>query len=178
MAKLISKRYAIALFELAKEKNNLEQLNTEISFILDSINNNPEFFTIFTHPQISGGEKFQLFKNIFTDNVSEDIIALVSIVINKNRESEIKNIFNEFISLFEEHKGIKTAYVYSAKELSEAQINSIKEKLSQNLNKEIIIKTEIQPDLIGGIKINVGGFLIDNSIKKQLKDIKNSFNNN
>lgn len=178
MAKLISKRYAIALFELAKEKNNLDQLNSEVVFILDSINENPEFNEVFSHPQISAKEKFNLFKNIFGESVSQDILGLVSIIINKNREAELKSIFSNFIQLFEDFKGIKTAYVYSANSLSESQIASIKEKLSQNLNKEVIIKTFVQPDLIGGLKINVGGFLIDNSIKKQLLDIKKSFNNN
>lgn len=178
MANLISKRYAIALFDLAKEKNNLEQLSSEVSFVLDSFEQNPDFLNIFVHPQISSDQKFDLFKNTFQNIVSEDILGLVSIVINKNRESELKLIFSQFINLFEDFKGIKTAYVYSASQLSDEQISSIKEKLSQNLNKDIIIKTILQPDLIGGLKINVGGFLIDNSIKKQLSDIKKSFNNN
>ena len=96
----------------------------------------------------------------------------------KNRETEILNILETFLNLVKEYKGITTAFIYSATQLSDSQLSAIKEKLSKKLNKDVIIKAYIQPELIGGMLINVDGKVIDNSIKKSLVDIKKSLINN
>lgn len=178
MAKLISKRYAVALFELAQETDKMDIFNSQVEMIYTSIKANKEFLSVLNHPRISGDEKFNLFQNIYKDNISEEILGLMSIIVKKNRETEILEILETFLELVREHKGITTAFIYSATALTNEQINNIKENLSKNLNKEIIIKADVKPDLIGGLLINVDGKVIDNSIKKSLEDIKKSLINN
>lgn len=178
MAKIISRRYAVALFELAKEADKVDLLNTQVELIYNSINSDEEFLIVLNHPRISGKEKFELFKNIFKDGVDEEVLGLLSIAIDKNRETELTEIFEIFLELVREHKGITTAYVHSATALNQSQLDSIKEKLSKKLNKEIILKAETKPELIGGLVINVDGKIIDNSIRKNLSDIKKSLINN
>ncbi|WP_250278068.1 F0F1 ATP synthase subunit delta [[Clostridium] colinum] len=172
MAKLISKRYAVALFELAKETDKVDLFNNQVELIYNSIKSDKDFLAVLNHPRISSSEKFNLFQNIYKDNISEEILGLISIVVNKNRETEMLEILETFLELVRDYKGITTAYISSAKALSEEQVNNIKQSLSKNLNKEIIIKTEVKPELIGGLLINVDGKVIDNSIKKSLEDIK------
>jgi F-type H+-transporting ATPase subunit delta len=62
--------------------------------------------------------------------------------------------------------------VFSAKPLSDERISELTEKLSKKFNKQIEVKVEIDPALIGGIKIRVCGHLIDGTVKKQLDEIK------
>lgn len=178
MAKLISKRYAVALFELAKETGKIDLFNNQVELIYNSIKDDKEFLTVLNHPRISGGEKFNLFQNIYKDNISEEILGLISIVVNKNRETEILEILETFLELVKDYKGITTAYVFSAIALNDEQLTKIKENLSKNLNKEIIIEASVKPELIGGLLINVDGKVIDNSIKRNLDDIKKSLINN
>ncbi len=178
MAKLISKRYAVALFELAKETDKIDLFNSQVELIYNSIKDDKEFLTVLNHPRISGGEKFNLFQNIYKDNISEEILGLISIVVNKNRETEILEILETFLELVKDYKGITTAYVFSAIALNDEQLTKIKENLSKNLNKEIIIEASVKPELIGGLLINVDGKVIDNSIKRNLDDIKKSLINN
>lgn len=179
MVKLISKRYAIALFELAKEKiNKIDSLSLEIDVLLNSIENDKDFIKVINHPGISSDEKFNIFSNICKENMSEEILGLISILIKKNREAEITEVFKTFLNLVKEYKGITTAYIYSATKLKEEQILKIKDNLSKKLNKTIIVEVYEKPDLIGGMLINVDGKVIDNSIKKSLNDIKKSLINN
>lgn len=178
MAKLISKRYAVALFELAKETDKIDLFNNQVELIYNSIKDDKDFLTVLNHPRISGEEKFNLFQNIYKHNISEEILGLISIIVNKNRETEILDILQTFLELVKEYKGITTAYIYSAKALSDEQIDKIKQNLSKNLNKEVIVKADVKPELIGGLLINVDGKIIDNSIKKSLDDIKKSLINN
>lgn len=178
MAKLISKRYAVALFELAKETDKIDLFNSQVELIYNSIKDDKEFLTVLNHPRISGGEKFNLFQNIYKNNISEEILGLISIVVNKNRETEILEILEIFLELVKDYKGITTAYIFSAIALNDEQLTKIKENLSKNLNKEIIIEASVKPELIGGLLINVDGKVIDNSIKRNLDDIKKSLINN
>lgn len=178
MAKLISKRYAVALFELAKETDKIDLFNSQVELIYNSIKDDKEFLTVLNHPRISGGEKFNLFQNIYKNNISEEILGLISIVVNKNRETEILEILETFLELVRDYKGITTAYIFSAIALNDEQLTKIKENLSKNLNKEIIIEASVKPELIGGLLINVDGKVIDNSIKRNLDDIKKSLINN
>ena len=92
MAKLISKRYAVALFELAKETDKIDLFNSQIELMYNSIKEDKEFLAVLNHPRISGGEKFNLFQTIYKDNISDEILGLISIVVKKNRETEILEI--------------------------------------------------------------------------------------
>lgn len=172
MAKLISNRYATALFELALELKKLDKFNNEVEFVYNSIINDSKFIGVLNHPQVGSDEKMSMLENIFKGNVSDEILGLFSVILRKNREAEITEILSLFLDKVKDYKGIVTAYVYSAAPLKDEQIDSIKQKLSQKLNKQVIIQTEICKDLIGGIKINVDGHVIDASIKKQIENLK------
>ena len=66
-----------------------------------------------------------------------------------------------------------TAEISSAKELSESEINNIKDELSKNFSSKIKLNYNFDPDLIGGLVIQVGSTMIDTSIKNKLKQIEN-----
>lgn len=172
MDKLISKRYAVALFKLAQETDNIDKFYNEVSLILDSTSNDKEFFSVINHPSLSSDAKFDIFKNSFKTSLSEEIFGLISLVLKKNREAELFSIFQSFLALVDEFKGVVTATVFSAINLSDTQLDNIKVNLSKQLNKQVIIEAKQDPSLIGGLLINVDGKIIDNSIKKSLLDIK------
>lgn len=171
MDKLISKRYAVALFNLAIETNKVDTFYEHVSLIVNSINDNQQILSIINHPSLSSESKFDIFKKSF-NSISEEIFGLISIIFNKNREAELIHIFNSFLALVDDFKGVVTATVFSAIKLSDTQLDNIKLNLSKQLNKEVIIEAKQDPSLIGGLLINVDGKVIDNSIKKSLLDIK------
>lgn len=172
MAKLISRRYADALFELALERNQIDQFNEEVKMVYGSITEDKEFCSILNHPQITSEEKMSMLENVFKGKVSDDIIGLFHLVLRKNREAELTEILSVFIDKVRQFKRITTAYVASAKALSDNQLNEIKEKLSQNLNKQVNIEASVEPELIGGVRIMVDGHVIDGTIKKQINELK------
>lgn len=172
MAKLIARRYANALFELAQESNRIDRFDEEVKMVYGSINDNDEFRTVLNHPQLSAEEKMAMLENVFKDSVCEDILGLFHLVLRKNREAELIEILSVFIDKVREFKRITTAYVFSAKPLSENQLKEIEVKLSQNLNKQVNIEASVEPELIGGVRILVDGHVIDGTIKKQISELK------
>lgn len=172
MAQLAAGRYANALFDLALESSKMDVFEDEAKFILDTMENDKEFLTVLNHPQISGEKKFSILESAFKGKISDEIMGLFSVAFRKNRESQIVDMLKIFVKKADDYKGIETAFVTSAKPLSENQIESIKEKLSKNLNKRIFIQADVDENLLGGVRIKVAGHIIDGSIKKQLDDLK------
>jgi len=172
MAQLAANRYASALFDLALEYSKLDVFEDEIKFVLDVLNDDKEFLNVLNHPQVSGEDKLGILEKTFKGKISDEILGLFAVALKKNREAQIVNMLKLFIKKADEHKGIETAFVTSARPLNDKQVESIKQKLSKNLNKQIFIQADVDEALIGGVRIKVAGHIIDGTIKKQLGDLK------
>ena len=173
MAELISGRYAEALFELALEKDCVDRYFEDVRLVYDCVKDDKEFLTVLKHPQISGEEKLKVLTEAFGGKISDDIMGLFSVAFRKNREAELLGMLDAFIEKVREHKGIVTARIVSAKPLTAPQIQRIKDKLIQTLEKQVEVKYSIDQSLIGGLQIYVCGRLIDNSVRTKLIGLKN-----
>ena len=121
MAKLVANSYGNALFELALEKNNLDDMLEEITCLQKIFQENADFRKFLSHPQISKEEKISVIENTFKGKADNDIVGLLVLIVKKDRYNEIDAIFNYFISRVKEYKHIGIASVTSAKELTDEQ---------------------------------------------------------
>ncbi len=170
MVELVSRRYSAALFDLAVEANSVDTLYAEALGLVATLESETDFLKVINHPEVTLEQKLELLKNVFGGKISETFFGLFNVVLHKNREEEILAILQAFVAKCEEYKGIVEAVVISAKALNEAQVSKIKTKLSQNLNKEVRISTEIDESLIGGMVIYVDGKELDSSVKTYLEE--------
>jgi len=174
MAQLTANRYANALFELALETNKIDLFNDEIKTVSEVLKSDSKFMDVLNHPQINSEEKMSIFTNAFKGKISNEILGLFNVVLTKNREDELINILEVFMEKVENYKGIVKAEVISAVKLTSDQIDRIKQNLSKNLNKQVIIDTCVDCSLIGGMIIKVDGHVIDGSIKSKLDNLTNN----
>lgn len=93
----------------------------------------------------------------------------VSILLN-----EIVVAFNQMVN---EHFGIVEGTVYSAVPLSDAQLNQLTYVFTKKLNQKVKLNVVIDPSLLGGYKVNLGDVVYDNTIKLQLKNLKQNLMN-
>ena len=173
MAKLISKTYGEALFELAVEENKIDAFLEEVKVILDSLKNNPELYKLLNHPKISKEEKKQVIENIFKGRISDEVTGFLTLIIAKERYKELDAILEYFINRVKEEKGIGTAYVTTAVPLSEIQKKQVEEKLlSTTSYKEMEMVYTEDKSLIGGMVIRIKDRVVDSSIKTKLAQIQ------
>lgn len=178
MANLISYRYANAMFDIAIENNEIDLFYEQFTLLQQVFLENKEFISIINHPEITKDEKSKLFNNVFENKVNTSILGMFDIMLKKNRETEIVKVISFFIKKVRKYKKISIAKISSPKILSEMQMNNIKDKLTSKLNRQVILEICIDETLIGGLCIEVDGYIIDASIKKQLSDIKSLLKNN
>ena len=153
MAKLVSKTYGDALFELALSKDVLKDIWDEVTAVGQIWKDNADLESLMEHPRIDIEEKVQLIKNIFEGRVSDIMTGFLVTVLEKGRASELENIFDYFTDRAREYYNIGVAYVTSAVELNDSQ------------------KKQVEPKLIGGMIIRIGDRVMDNSIRNKLNTL-------
>ena len=173
MAKLISKTYGEALFELALEENKLDDYLEEATMALKIIRENPEFSAMMQHPRIDRDEKVNIVENVFGPYLSREVTGLLRLIVQKDRYSEAKDILEWFIAQVKSEKGIGQASVVSAVALTDAQQRKIKDRLLETTSfKEMEMDFSVDPALIGGLKIRIGDRVVDSSISSKLDGLK------
>ena len=177
MSRLVAKRYAKALYDLAVEANNIDQYIKEVMQIKEAIRSDNKLLLVLKHPQISASDKTKLVAEIFKDNISKDIAGFIYVIFNKQRGLSLGEILDEFINICNKERGILIARVDSAVKLREDDLRQISDKLSIKLDKQIVISQRVLPELIGGVKISVGGIVIDNTIKAHINSVKKQLMN-
>lgn len=172
MAKLVSKTYGDALFELAVEKNLLDQTAEEVRTVRAAMQENSDLTRLMNHPKIVKEEKIKLIEDIFTGRVSRELVGLMRMIVEKDHYNEMDEVFSYFIERAKEYRNIGTAYVTSAKELTDAQKEAVEKRLLET-TKYVQFETHYSVDagLIGGLVIRIGDRVVDSSIRTKLQHL-------
>ena len=172
MAKIISKAYGEALFELALEKNELDSIAEQVNLLVNAFAENPELIKLISHPKISKEEKINVIETIFKGRMSDDIVGFLVIIVEKDRGSEIADILKLFQAKVREYKKIGVALVTSAIELSTEQKQKVEQKLLQQTAYESFeVEYKVDASLIGGMIIRIGDRVVDSSIRSKLDNL-------
>jgi len=173
----LSTIYASALFDIALQKNVVDEFLDQANFLRDSLND-ADFRHVLIHPQISAVEKQKIFRETFADKIHEDLLGFLFLVADKNREPYLMPALDTLIGLIERHNKIVTAKVLSASPYDDKQAESLRSILSEKLEKHVELDMKVDPSLIGGPFIFVDGYYIDWTVKKKLHDLKSSLKEN
>ena len=172
MYEYLDRRYALALYEVAKEKDKVDEYINDLREICDLIENNKDFYEVVKHPQISTKNKKRTFINIFKGKIDEELLSFLLILIEEDRILYLREKLNEMEKIDLERKNILSAVVKTAVPLLESEISNLQEKLEKQYNKKIIMTTEIDKSLLGGVYVRVGNDVIDGTIKSKLEEMK------
>ena len=168
-----SERYSRALFEVASESGELEKTENDIKIFLTLLNNSLDLKNFIHNPTqsiINQKDVMNLLSNEF--NFSKNLKNFFSILIEKRRIFFVKKIINSFLKLCSKKRGEVKASLISSKELSDKELETIGKDLSSSMGSKIKFDYEIDKELIGGFKLQLGSFMIDTSIKNKLKKFK------
>ena len=169
MAKLVSKTYGDALFELALEKQTIDTVFEEVKEVKEVFTENEELMKLLNHPKITKDEKVKIIEELFKGKVSDDVTGFLVIIMDKGRYGELTAIFDYFIAKVKEYKKIGIAKVTSAVVLSDEQKAKLEEKLLKTTSyTSFEMDYNVDKSLIGGLIIRIGDRVVDSSIKTKL----------
>lgn len=175
MAKLVSKTYGQALFDLAIENHVAQEIKEEVLFIRQLLQDEKEILEFLNHPKISKEEKISFIETTFTGKLSQTMVGFLVVVVTKGRYDELDNILLYFIALMKEYEGIGVVHIETAVALSDTQVEKIKSKLLAITNyKTLEMDIHVDESLIGGLIIRIGDRVVDNSIKSKINTLQKS----
>ena len=168
-----SERYSRALFEVVKEANELEKTENDIRDFSSLLKNSLEIKNFIHNPTQSKENQNNAIKLLAEKlNFSKILTNFMFLLVEKRRIFFVEKIFESFSRLCSQKKGEVKASLISSKELSEAELDSISKELSSSMGSIIKFDYKIDKELIGGLKLQLGSFMIDTSIKNKLNKYK------
>jgi F-type H+-transporting ATPase subunit delta len=164
-----SNQYALALFSLAANDKQTDEIYNEFHQFVDGLDENTHKF--FLHPKIEDKDKREVIENVLKNPL---LINFLKTVVDNNRFSFIEEILKAYKDLLNESQNIAEITIYTQKALSEENKNKLKTKFTKVLDKKIIINEVINPSIVGGVRIEYQGSVLDQTINATLEQLKSS----
>ena len=169
---VVSLTYGTALYEAAKDLGKEEEILIEIKQLALLVQAYEDFSEFLNSPAIMPKEKKEAVKKIMQPAFLQEMLNFVYVLIDKGRTSQIKKIAKRYIELYDKDRGIAEGKVFSVVKLTPDQIQKFETEMSRLLQRNIKLENRVDPSLIGGIKIQVGGKMIDQSYRGDLERLR------
>ena len=174
----LARRYATSLLDLALERNMVDKVYGDMQLVSDTITANRELSRLLKNPIVNTDKKDQIIRALFGNKIDPMTMAFFNIITRKGRESYLEEIAKSFIDLYKTNKGIQIAHVTTAFPLDAALRERIMNIVKQTKGNQVELVEKVDKELIGGFILRVGDEQIDTSISKELRNLKNEFDDN
>jgi F-type H+-transporting ATPase subunit delta len=168
MIRRVTRRYVKGFLQAAVESDCVEPVEKTLKDFDRVFRENRKISEIISHPTVPRGNKKRLLRGLLGDSSPELLKHFVDYVVDKKREKIFSFLYEEYKIVAAQLKGIVSAKVKSAIELSKQQSENITGLLEQKLNNTVELECEIDEKLIGGLQVFLGSYIIDGSVKGRL----------
>jgi len=171
----IARRYAKGLFSVGVKDGRYRDYLGQMDEALSVLKTEPRLDRALVLPLL----KMEQRKDILADftkalGLSNTLVALLALLLEKNRMNYLSLIRNAFEEMANDREGIVKGVGYSAYPLSDDAKIKLEQALGDRLTKKVLLEVKEDKDLIGGIKVIIGGYRIDGSVKRQLEVLNES----
>lgn len=168
----LSGRYASALFELANEKGLVPSVESNLDTLSAALRESADLQALVANHQLgrdAAGRAMEAVAGLLgLDGLTRNFLGVLAA---NRRLSSLPDIIRAFGQIAAAHRGEVSAEVTSAHPLDEAQTAALTEKLKARTGKAIKLKTNVDPDILGGLVVKIGSQMIDSSIRTRLNSL-------
>lgn len=170
-----ARRYAKALLDLAKERDEVEPVLEDVSLINNTLKGSRELIVFLRSPIIKYDDKQAALKKLFGEEIQEMTSLFLNLLVKKNRINILDQITEAFIDRYNDYAGIIKIEASVAYPLDDEQRKELQQKLEDQTGKKVDLNIEIDESLMGGIAIRIDDTVIDGSVKNQLQELEEQF---
>ena len=168
-----SRSYALAIYELAQENSELNEVENGMNSLKELLNKSSDFKEMILNPIVTKEEKNNVITEIINrSSFCETLKKFLGFLINKNRLFYLNQIIDSFLNFVSTKKGELKAKLLSSKKLTAEELEKIRYELSKDFKSPIKIDYKHDPDLIAGLVIQIGSMMVDTSIKSKLRQLE------
>ena len=163
----VARPYAEAMFQTALQKNRLGPIGEGLALVA-AIARDAQMRWILGDPKVSAPQKKELFNAIAGDGADDAVRNLLAVLVDNRREALIGEIATQFDELKRGHDRVLRARITSAHALTEQQRNDIVSALERRYGKKIEAELDVDPELLGGARVQIGDQVIHASVRDAL----------
>ena len=167
-----AKRYAQAAFQIAQERNEIDRWAEELQAAL-AVVEDKTFRTYLELPKVRITDKLKTIQEAL-GNVNPLVRNLVGLLASRNAIELYPRLVAEYQRFVDGHRNRERAVVVTAVPLDSQQEERLRQQLSKLLDKEVILSTQVEPQILGGLVARVGDRIVDGSTRGRLLDLRKS----
>jgi len=166
----LARRYAGAVFALAREQDVIDRVGTDLAMLADAILSDRTTRAFFVAPVIDRKEKERVLAQSFDGRVHELALYTVLLLVRKRRETLLGGVIAQYRELEMASRGARPLTVTTALPLAPQQLRSLVAELEERYGTRFDVTEKIDPSLIGGVRIMMGDRRIDGSVAGRLDE--------
>lgn len=163
--------YARALFEVAKEQGVLDEVHEQLRQVSDALRDNRDLAVFFFSPYFSTDEKKAALGSAIV-GAEPALMNFLEALIERHRMPVLFRIASRFDQLWEDERRLLPVEVTSAVELDESTIHEIGQQVREQTGRTVELSSNVDPEILGGIVLRVGNFILDASIRNRLEQLR------
>lgn len=168
----VARRYAEALFQLANEKGILSEVGADLKEIKTVFTSNKDFTAVLAAPKVSATKKKEMIQNIFAA-AQPAVVNTLQLLVDKKHINDVVAVVDSYEALAAAASGTAKAVVTSTRELTAEEREEISSAFGKLVGVEKLdITNEVKPELIGGIRVQIGNYIYDSSVAAKLEGLK------
>lgn len=168
----IAKRYARIIFDLAQEEKHLEKIAHDFQQLVSLTREVAEFRMLCSNPAIATQRKKAILKELFDKHLHPQALKFILFLVDKDRLDLLAGIAEAFAKFYLAHQGILEVQMTVAQPPDAAFLQQTKKILGSKFNKAIQLHPQVDPQLLGGFKLQVANTIYDTSLRSQLEKYK------
>ncbi len=167
----IARVYADALFEVAQDKGELDEVHDQLGEFADALNESRDMRTFFFSPYFSSADKREAIRSAIS-GASEELVNFLELLAEKHRMPAIFRIRDRFDELWAEANKRLEVTLTSAVELDKSVADQVGKEVERQTDREIDLETKVDPDILGGLVLRVGNRVLDASLRGRLERLR------
>ena len=168
----IAVTYARALLEAAADKGILEEVLEEVNFFAGLLREDRSLRRFVENPRLERQAKRTALESALRGKVSDTFLNFLLVVVDKGRQIHLEEMLEGFQSLYDEEVGIVRAEAVSAVPLPEEELARLKDVMSGQLRKQVIVSSKVDPEILGGLVVRFSGMVADGSLRTSLEEVR------
>ena len=165
-------RYAIALFELARDEKQIDEVGASLARLREAVTESADLRELISSPLIGREDQARaigaVVGSLGLDRLTGNFVGVLA---QNRRLSQIPAVIRNFNLLAARHRGEITAEVTSARPLDDDQVGQIKQQLRTRMGRDIAVELNVDPAILGGLVVKIGSQMIDSSIRTKLNTL-------
>jgi F-type H+-transporting ATPase subunit delta len=163
--------YARALFEAADEQDKLDEVREQLGQFADALDGDRGLQVFFFSPYFSTQEKVEGLRRAI-DGAEPIFLNFLELLLENHRMPAIFRIRREYDRLWKERNKLLPVHVTSAVELDEQTVQNIGDRIAEQTGRRVELSSRVEPDILGGIVVQVGNQVLDASIRNRLETLR------